>query len=77
MKIEILGTGCAKCEKLEELVKIAVREAGINADINHIKDIKKIMAYGVLATPALVINGQVKTSGKIPALEEVKKLING
>lgn len=77
MKIEILGTGCAKCEKLEELVKIAVREAGINADINHIKDIKKIMAYGVLTTPALVINGQVKTSGKIPALEEVKKLING
>ncbi len=73
MKIEIPGTGYAKCEKLEKIVKIAVREAGINADINHIKDIKKLMAYGVLATPALVINGQIKTSGKIPALEEVKK----
>jgi len=77
MKIEILGTGCAKCDKLEEMVKIAVQESGINADIKHIKDMKKIMAYGVLATPAMVIDGQVKTSGKIPSLEEIKKLIYG
>ena len=76
MKIEILGTGCANCAKLEEMVKIAVQQSGINADINHIKDMKKIMAYGVLATPALVIDGQVKTSGKIPPLEEIKEIIS-
>jgi small redox-active disulfide protein 2 len=77
MKVEILGTGCTKCDKLEEMVKIAVQESGINADIIHIKDMKKIVAYGVLATPALVIDGQVKTSGKIPPLEEIKKMIYG
>jgi len=74
-KIEILGTGCAKCEKLEEMVRIAVQETGIDANIGHVKDMKKIMTYGVLATPALVIDGQVKTSGKIPSLEEIKRLI--
>jgi len=77
MKIEILGTGCAKCDKLEEMVKIAVQETGINANIGHVKDMKKIIAYGVLATPALVIDGQVKTFGKIPLLEEIKKIISG
>lgn len=77
MKIEILGTGCAKCDKLEEMVKLAVQETGIDANIGHVKDMKRIMTYGILATPALVIDGQVKTSGKIPALEEIKKIISG
>jgi len=77
MKIEILSTGCAKCDKLEEMVKIAMQETGINANIGHVKDMKKIIAYGVLATPALVIDGQVKTFGKIPLLEEIKKIISG
>jgi small redox-active disulfide protein 2 len=77
MKIEILGTGCAKCHKLEEMVKLAVQETGIDANIGHVKDMRRIMAYGILTTPALVIDGQVKTSGKIPSLEEIKKIISG
>ncbi|HDQ03849.1 MAG TPA: thioredoxin family protein [Deltaproteobacteria bacterium] len=75
MKIEILGTGCAKCDKLEEMVRLAIEETGVNADVNHIRDIKKIMTYGVMTTPALVINGEVKATGKIPSVEEIKKII--
>ena len=52
MKIEILGTGCAKCQKLEELVHEAVKESGVKAEISKVKDIKQIMAYGVMTTPA-------------------------
>ncbi len=77
MKIEILGTGCAKCNKLEDMVKIAVQETGIEAEIGHVRDIKKIMEYGVMTTPALVIDGEVKAAGKIPPLEEIKKLLSG
>jgi small redox-active disulfide protein 2 len=75
MKIEILGTGCAKCDKMEELVKLALEETGVNADVNHIRDIKKIMTYGVMTTPALVINGKVKAAGKLPSSEEIKKIL--
>jgi small redox-active disulfide protein 2 len=77
MKIEILGTGCAKCNKLEEMVTLAIREMGIEAQIDHVRDIKKIMGYGVMTTPALVIDGEVKAAGKIPPLEEIKKLLSG
>jgi len=75
MKIEILGTGCAKCDKMEEMVNLALEETGVNADVNHIYDIKKIMNYGVMTTPALVIDGEVKASGKIPSSEEIKKML--
>lgn len=75
MKIEILGTGCAKCDKMEEMVKLALEETGVNADVNHIRDIKKIMTYGVMTTPALVINGKVKAAGKLPSSEEIKKIL--
>jgi small redox-active disulfide protein 2 len=75
MKIEILGTGCAKCHKLDELVRATVKESGVNAEITKVEDIKKIMSYGVMTTPALVIDGQVKVTGKIPSVEEIKKLI--
>ena len=74
-KIEILGTGCAKCNKLEELSKQAAEEMGISYEINKVNDINKIMEYGVMITPALVVNGVVKSSGKLPSLEEIKKLI--
>lgn len=76
-KIEILGTGCAKCNKLEETAKTAARELGIEYEVIKVKDIKKIMEYGVMVTPALVVNGEVKSAGKVPALEEVKKMIGG
>ena len=77
MKIAILGMGCATCNKLEDTVRLAVKEAGIDAQIDHVKDIKKIMAYGVMTAPALVIDGKVVAAGKIPPLEEIKKLLSG
>ena len=72
MKIEILGTGCAKCHQLEEMVRSLVVKAGIEADISKVQDISKILSYGVLTTPALVINGDVKVAGKIPSAEQIK-----
>lgn len=75
MKLEILGTGCAKCLKLEELTKKAVEELGVDAEVTKVKDIKDIMNYGVMITPALVVDGVVKVAGKVPSVEDIKKLI--
>ena len=72
MKIEILGTGCLKCKKLAELAEQAVKESGIEAEITKVTAINEIMNYGVMITPALVIDGEVKITGKIPSLEEIK-----
>jgi small redox-active disulfide protein 2 len=76
MLIEILGTGCAKCQKLEESTRKAVSELGIDAHINHIKDLKQIMNYGVMTTPALVVDGVVKSTGKVLSVEEIKKMLS-
>jgi len=73
MKIEILGMGCATCNKLEDTVRQAIKETGIDAQVDHITDIKKIMAYGVMITPAMVIDGKVMAAGKLPSLEDIKK----
>ena len=70
-KIEILGTGCAKCSKLEENAKKAVELAGVDAIISKVSDITQITNYGVMVTPALVLNGQVKVAGKIPSPETI------
>ncbi len=75
MKIEILGMGCVKCKNLYENAKKAVVEKGIQADVVKVEDMDKITDYGVMMTPALVVNGQVKTSGKVPSIEEIKKWI--
>jgi len=72
MKIEILGTGCAKCHKLEEITKDAVKTAGVEAEIIKVQDFKEIMNRGVMMTPALVIDGEVKAVGKIPTAEQFK-----
>ena len=72
MKIEILGTGCTKCKALEENAKKAVADAGIFAQVEKVEDIEKIMEYGVMSTPALVINGEVKSTGKLLNSEEIK-----
>ena len=77
MKIEILGMGCATCNKLEDSVRLAISEMGIDAQVDHVKDIKKIMAYGVMTTPALVIDGKVKAAGKIPSLPDIKQMLGG
>lgn len=71
MKIEILGTGCAKCKQLEKDVYNATAELDIAADISKVEDIKKIMTYKVMSTPALVIDGQVKIAGRLPRKEEL------
>lgn len=73
MKIEILGTGCPKCKKLTELANEVVIELGISAEIIKVDKISDIMNYGVMMTPALAINGEVKVTGRIPSKEEIKK----
>ena len=75
MKIEVLGTGCPKCKKLNELVEEAINELGISAEIIKVTDINKIIDYGVMMTPALVIDGDVMVAGKIPGKEEIIKWI--
>jgi len=76
MKIEILGVGCAKCHKLEEMVRDIASKEGVNADISKVEDFKQIINYGVMTTPALVIDGKVKAAGKIPSAEDIKKFIS-
>ncbi len=73
MKIEVLGTGCPNCKKLEDNVRKAVEETKKKADVVKVTDIGKIVEYGVMSTPALVIDGKVKSSGKIPDKDEIKK----
>ena len=75
MEIKILGPGCAKCHQVEKIVREAVAEAGAVVEIEHVTDFKKIAAYGVFGTPAVVIDGEVKSVGKIPKKEEVKTWI--
>ena len=75
MKIEILGTGCAKCKTLYENAKKAVEESSVHAEIVKIEEIPKIMAYGVMSTPALVIDGQVRFSGKVASVAEIKAML--
>jgi small redox-active disulfide protein 2 len=75
MRIEILGTGCAKCKKTKELAEKAVKEIGIDAEIVKVEDFDKILEYGVMITPALVIDGDVKIAGKVPNLEDIKNWI--
>ncbi|WP_352425608.1 thioredoxin family protein [Aminomonas paucivorans] len=77
MKIEVLGMGCAKCAKLEENVRAAVAALGIEATIEHVKDMDRILDYGVLITPGLVVDGKVVASGKVPSREDIQKLIQG
>jgi small redox-active disulfide protein 2 len=71
MEIKVLGPGCAKCQQTEKVVKEAVAEAGVAADIEKVTDLMKIAGYGVFGTPAVVVNGQVKSVGKIPKKEDV------
>jgi len=74
-KIEILGMGWAKCNQLAERAKEAVKELGIDAEVIKVQDIKTITNYGVLITPALVVDGTVKVAGKVPKVEEIKEWI--
>ncbi len=75
MKIEILGTGCAKCRQLEAVVKEAVAKSGRFAHIEKVDDIMKIMEYQVVSTPGLVIDGKVVSTGKVLSVDEVTALL--
>jgi small redox-active disulfide protein 2 len=78
MKIKILGTGCAKCHQLEQVARDVVKELAVDATVEEVKDIKKIMDYHVLTTPGLVINEELVCSGKVPSKAEVTQfIING
>ena len=75
MKIAILGTGCPKCLKTEAVVRKVVAESGIAAEIEKVSDIKKIMEYNVMMTPAIAVDGKVVIAGKIPSEQEIKKIL--
>ncbi|WP_297430478.1 thioredoxin family protein [Clostridium sp.] len=76
MIIKILGTGCSNCKKLEANAKKAVEELGTEATIEKVTDMKDIMGYGVMRTPAIVVNEKVKMYGKVCTVDEIKKYIN-
>ncbi|HAF30701.1 MAG TPA: thioredoxin family protein [Bacteroidales bacterium] len=75
MEIKVLGTGCPKCKALEKATRDVVAEMQIEANISKVEDIMKIMEYGVMHTPALVVNGKVVLSGRVPSSNEIKELI--
>lgn len=74
-KLQILGTGCPKCKKLAEATEIAAKELGIEFEIIKVTDINEIMNFGVMMTPCLAVDGTVKVVGRVPSVEEIKKMI--
>jgi len=74
-KIQILGTGCPKCKKLAECAEQAAKELGIEYELEKVTKINDIMKFGVMVTPALVVDGKLKIAGKVPAIEELKEMI--
>ncbi len=75
MRIQILGTGCPKCRLLEDHARQAVKELGVNAEIEKVMDIDEIMRYGVMMTPALAINGSVKAMGRVLTKDQIAEMI--
>jgi small redox-active disulfide protein 2 len=74
-KLQILGTGCPKCKKLAEVTEQAAKEAGIEYELTKVTDINEIMKYNIMMTPALAVDGQVKVVGRVPHVDEIKKMI--
>ena len=75
MQLLVIGPGCTKCKTLAQHTEQAVKELGITADINKVTDLKQIMALGVMMTPALAVNGDVKVVGKVPTIPELKAVL--
>ena len=75
MKLQVLGTGCPKCKKLAENAETAVKDLGVECDVEKVTDINEIMKFGVMMTPALAIDGQVKVVGKVPSADEIKQML--
>ena len=74
-KLQILGTGCPKCNKLAQNAEEAARALGIEYEIEKVKDLNEIMKFGVMLTPALAVDGDVKVSGKVPGVDEIKEML--
>jgi small redox-active disulfide protein 2 len=74
-KIQILGTGCAKCQKLAAVADEAAKSLGLQYTLEKVTDLNDIAAFGVMFTPALVVDGQVKIAGRVPSIEDTKKLL--
>ncbi|HEX3045729.1 MAG TPA: thioredoxin family protein [Bacillota bacterium] len=77
MEIKVLGPGCASCQKLEKIVEEAVKELKLTSPVIKVSDMKEIMTFGVMSLPALVIDGNVKFSGRVPSKDEIKKYLQG
>lgn len=75
MNIKVLGMGCANCMKMEANVKEAVKQLGLDVKVEKVENMKDIIAYGVMRTPALVIDEKVKISGRVPTVEDIKKIL--
>lgn len=75
MKIEILGTGCAKCKKTKETIEKVLNEAGVKAEVVKVEDFETILNYGVMVTPAVVVDGDVKLAGKVPTEKDILEWI--
>jgi len=75
MKLQILGTGCAKCNALTMTTEKAAQALGLPYELEKVTDLKQIMAFGVMTTPALVVDGKVKFSGKVPSVDEIKTML--
>ena len=74
-KLQILGTGCPKCKQLSNVTEQAARELGIDFEIEKVTEITEIMKFGVMMTPALAVDGEVKVAGKVPGIEDIKEMI--
>ena len=75
-RIQVLGPGCAKCKMLSERVSQAVTELGLECEVEKVTDINRIVEFGVMSTPALVVNGTVKMYGHVPSVEKIKEMIS-
>lgn len=75
MEIKVLGTGCTKCNLLEDATKKAVQKAGLDATVEKVTDMGQIMSYGVMSTPALVVDGQVRLAGRVPSVDDLVSLL--
>jgi small redox-active disulfide protein 2 len=77
MKVEILGTGCARCKRLTKNAEAAIKELGIEAELVKVDDITEIMDRGVMLTPALAVDGELKVSGRVADVKEIKEILQG
>ncbi len=75
MQILVIGPGCSRCKTLAQVTEQAVKELGVTAEINKVTDLKQIQALGVMMTPALAVNGTIKLAGRVPSVDDVKKLL--